>query len=115
MLELCGVRFAVGASDVAVRADEVGAIALEAGFVSFVGPRKFVEGEVEFDGQGANFRCGGAVDVKLPIERFERVEIAASVSERNPGKAIAATKGVGIAAAERAVAIFDADLRGETE
>jgi len=114
MLELRGVRFAVGASDVAVWADEVGAVAFEAGFVRFFGPRKFVEGEAEFDGQGANFGCGGAVDVKLPVKRSDCVEIAAS-RLGNPRKAVAAAESVGIAAAERAVAIFDADLRGETE
>ena len=115
VLELRGVGFAIGAADVAVRADEIGAIALEAGFVRFVGPRKFVEREVKFSSEGTNFGSGLAVDMKLPIERLERVEIAGAVSERNPWEAVATAKCIGIASTERTVAILDGDLRGETE
>ncbi len=77
MLELLGVGFAVGAGDVTVWADEIGAVALQAGLVRFVGPGKFVKRKAEFCGEGANFGSGHAVDVKLPVKRLECVEIAA--------------------------------------
>lgn len=80
-----------------------------------VAPRKFVEGKAESSGEGADFRCSGAVDVELPIERLEGIEIAATIFEGNPRKAVTAAKSVGVTAADRAFAILDADLRGEAE
>src|SRR6266404_5215091 len=67
---------------------------------------------------GAGLRqsgCGLAIDVRLPFQRAERLEVVFPALELDPRQPVAAMHAAGGSRAERAVPILDADLRHDVK